>query len=357
MRMNRSRVPGLTLVLFFTVSLFLPLPSLFAFDARTPPGARNVILISWDGVQREHLRELLETKKLPNLARLSANGGLVDIDVVGHQTDTKAGHTQMLTGREPETTGVYSNSRFMPIPEGLSIFEYLQGQFGRDRVATVMLTGKSHHIGSMGPVEARGARNKALSLLREPKGGQKREQLKKFISNLLSKLKNRRAAKTSTNGEPWYLIRDNLTVWDGDLQRDASQVGPLALEYLQRFSAQRLFAFFHFSDPDHAGHGHGENSPEYSDAIVTCDAWLGRILAKLETLGIADRTIVFVTSDHGFDEGKTSHKDAPFVFLATNDPKVTYSGLQRDIVPTILMEMGVDPSKMAPPLPGRSLAR
>lgn len=115
--------------------------------------------------------------------------------------------------------------------------------------------------------------------------------------------------------------------------------------------------FFHLSDPDHAGHKYGENSREYSGAIVAADEWLGRIAAKLKELGVYERTRIYVTSDHGFDEGKTSHSMAPYVFLATNDPAIKGRGDQRDIVPTILSRMGLDISKITPPLPGRLLTQ
>ncbi|MDI7246727.1 MAG: alkaline phosphatase family protein [Bacillota bacterium] len=112
-----------------------------------------------------------------------------------------------------------------------------------------------------------------------------------------------------------------------------------------------------FSDPDHVGHRYGENSSEYSKAIITVDEWLGRIVAKLKDLGIYERTRIYVTSDHGMDEGKTSHAMAPYVFLATNDPGIKTRGDQRDIVPTILSQMGIDLSEITPALPGRLLTQ
>ncbi|MFQ6088305.1 MAG: alkaline phosphatase family protein, partial [Candidatus Methanofastidiosia archaeon] len=81
----------------------------------------SLILLSWDGVQRDHLYELLERGELSNLATLIEEGSIVDIEITDHLTDTKAGHTQMLTGYSPDETGVYSNNIFKPIPEGLTI--------------------------------------------------------------------------------------------------------------------------------------------------------------------------------------------------------------------------------------------
>lgn len=46
----------------------------------------NAILISWDGVQRSLLRELLDAGRLPNLQALAGEGAIVEIDVT-HKTD------------------------------------------------------------------------------------------------------------------------------------------------------------------------------------------------------------------------------------------------------------------------------
>ena len=64
---------------------------------------RNIILIGWDGAQRNHVKECLNRGELPNLERLSSEGALVAIDIL-RVTDTKAGWTEILTGYEPEVT-------------------------------------------------------------------------------------------------------------------------------------------------------------------------------------------------------------------------------------------------------------
>ncbi len=111
---------------------------------------KNAILISWDGIQRAHLKECISRNEMPNLQALIKEGKMVDIDVT-HVTDTKAGHSQMLTGYDPEVTGVFSNGKFKPIPVGYTIFERLESALGKDKIATVMLTGKTHHIGNCAP--------------------------------------------------------------------------------------------------------------------------------------------------------------------------------------------------------------
>jgi hypothetical protein len=286
-----------------------------AFKPGTRPELRNAILISWDGAGGEHVRASLRAGKLPNLARMTrpGAGALVDLEVTGHGTDTKPGHAQMLTGYDSNLTSVYSNTKFGAIPKGYTVFERLQQAFGKS-IVTIMLTGKGPNLGSQ-----------------DPEGG---------------------------SPEPFYLTRPSLTVWDGDLIRPARIVGEHALRHLDRYAGKdRFFLFIHFADVDVGGHYFGEDSPEYDRALVEVDAWLGKILDALDGKGVADRTLVYVSADHGFDKGTKRHSSASHIFLATNDPRVVRAGEQRDIAPTVLAAMGVDLGKITPRLPGKVLSK
>ncbi len=192
------------------------------------------------------------------------------------------------------------------------MFEALQRRFGSDRIATIMITAKTGNLGSSGP-----------DFLRR--------------------------------GQPWHLVRPSLTVWDGDALRDASEVGQLALARLRRFAGQRFFAFLHFGDADRAGHLEGERSGQHAEAIVACDRWLSTIVAELRARAVDRTTMVYVTADHGFDPASRRHRNAPRIFLATDNPAVVRAGNQRDITPTLLAEMGADPAALRPPLAGRPL--
>jgi arylsulfatase A-like enzyme len=135
------------------------------------------------------------------------------------------------------------------------------------------------------------------------------------------------------------------------------KVGSKTLELLEQYKSRPFFFFVHFAEVDHQGHKFGENSKEYNDALISADAWTGKVMQKLAELNLYDKTLIYVTADHGFDEGLNSHHDAPYVFLATNDPKVIRRGTRADITPAILDRFGLDLDKIAPPLDGHSLAR
>ena len=327
----------------------LVLASTTAFNSSTPPRQRSAILISWDGALREHVHDCLKRNQMPSLAQLIKEGRMVDIEVSGHTTDTKSGHAQMLTGYDPNLTGVVSNAHFQPIPRGYSIFERLQQAFGKKNIATIMVTGKAMGLGPGGPkisAEAGApASNPAGASAEDDKRARRVETV-------------RMAGEQNLSGQPFYLVKGSLTAWDGDRPRDARGVGQKALATIDKFGPKgRFFLFVHFGDADASGHQYGEDSQEYNDALVSLDTWLGRIVAQLKADGLYDHTAVYVTSDHGFDVGTTHHTKASHSFLAGNDPQVTSAGEQRDITPTILQALGVDSGTITPALPGKSLAQ
>ncbi len=136
-----------------------------------------------------------------------------------------------------------------------------------------------------------------------------------------------------------------------------SNVGTKAIELLDKYKGKPFFFFVHFAEVDHQGHKFGENSKEYDEALKSGDHWTGKIVEKLKELGLYDKTLIYVTADHGFDEGEKGHRDAPYVFLGTNDPKVIHRGIRVDITPTILDRFGVNLNSIEPKLDGHPLTK
>ena len=89
------------------------------------------------------------------------------------------------------------------------------------------------------------------------------------------------------------------------------------------------------------------------------DALTGDIMAKLEEYDIDEDTLIDITADHGFDEGpgeeNRRHHDAPYIFLATNDPEVMRPGTLLEIAPTVLKRFGLNLGEIDPPLYGSPL--
>jgi len=70
-----------------------------------------------------------------------------------------------------------------------------------------------------------------------------------------------------------------------------------AVEYIVEH--QPTLTFIHLDHVDHAGHGHGWGSPEYVQAVEEADGYVGAVVEAVGRAGMADSTIIIVTSDHG----------------------------------------------------------
>jgi hypothetical protein len=366
-----------TVSLVLTIGVWLGLVCPLGAAVEHP---QNVILIGWDGAQREHVEQCLARKELPSLQRLIDQGKYVKIDVEG-TTDTKAGWSQILTGYYPRVTGVYSNGRFRPVPKGLSIFERLENNFGADRFITVAVIGKRQHCGEINPPQKIRLDKEGKEPVKAKAGKNKKKQADAAAAGNNQKQGQKKAKKGGANaqpgagrklqgviveengvqyrvipGSPYYGMHTALEVWEFGLMED-QKVGSRALELLDKYKDQPFFFFVHFAAVDHSGHKYGENSKQYNDALISNDLWTGKIMDKLQELGLAEKTQIYVTADHGFNEDAKRHSFAPYVFLATNNRAVCRDGRRQDVAPTIYEALGVDATKFEPRLDGISLTQ
>ena len=311
--------------------------------------AKSVVLIGWDGAHREHVYDMLEKNQLPNLKELITEGGIVDINISTGSTHTKPGWAEILTGYRSEAMGIYNNKDYKPIPQGYTIFERLEDYFGKENIVTVFIGGKINNIG------ARGSHKICINCLTRDEVTREKTEWWREDTQAPPRIAGEERIFEEREGEPYFYTKDALDVYETALG-EASNVGPRVLESLEKTKDKLFFSFFHFEEPDELGHKYGENSEEYSQGIVTDDYWLGEIVAKLKKLNLYEKTIIYVVADHGFDEGRKSHNNAPYVFLATNGLQLK-NGDRKDITPTILDVLGIDLSAIEPPLDGESLLR
>ena len=326
----------------------LAAPAVAAEKGEAP---RNVILFGWDGAQRDHVNECLARGELPVLKKLAEEGAYVEIDIEG-VTDTKAGWSQILTGYYPEVTGVYSNGRYQSIPKGSSIGERLEKHFGPENVVTLAVIGKKGHVDADPPRKVR-----VKEAAEKPKAGNEKAAKPKKKKRPQGKIIEEGGVKYRlVPGKPHYHMSQNTDLFENGLVKDA-KVGTRAIELIEKHKDQRFFFFVHFAEVDQSGHGHGENSKEYNDALISNDTWTGKIIDKLKELGLYEKTQIYITADHGFNEDGKGHSFAPYVFLASNDKKVNRNGRRQDVAPTILEAFGLDLGKLEPPLDGISLTK
>jgi len=80
-------------------------------------------------------------------------------------------------------------------------------------------------------------------------------------------------------------FEDRVRTVLGWLQRDDADAPRLATLYMEHV--------------DHAGHGHGPDSPQYAEAIKRADDVIGLLVEGLRQRGLAGSTNIIVVSDHG----------------------------------------------------------
>jgi Sulfatase len=167
----------------------------------------------------------------------------------------------------------------------------------------------------------------------------------------------------------------NLSYLNGSDERPVhdDQTMYWALEFLRK--AKPAFMKIHLQDTGNAGYSsYNETNPSvpwrrniwsegspYRKAAVEADEYLGKFLDELSRLGLRDKTLLFVTADHGqADTGwhPFDADDAWAMPLAVIGPGVRAGqrfdyAEQIDIVPTLCYLMGVKPP---PNADGRILA-
>jgi predicted AlkP superfamily pyrophosphatase or phosphodiesterase len=79
--------------------------------------------------------------------------------------------------------------------------------------------------------------------------------------------------------------------------KGAEQTVDRAVAYIK--DERPTFTFIHLDLVDDAGHTHGHGTPQYYQSVEEADRLIGRVLDGLKQAGIAERTVVLVTSDHG----------------------------------------------------------
>lgn len=272
---------------------------------RVKEAPRHVVLFGWDGVQREHLQELIDRGEVPTLRAIAAEGSLRDGRVNTGATDTGAGWVEILTGYSPTVTGIWRNRSHVAVPEGYTVFERLETAFGADRIVTGAICGKEHYMWYKQPQQ--------------------------FYHN---------AAK-------------HMDFFINGLSRNEA-VAARAIAKFKAYRNQDYFIAVVFAEPDITGHLFGENSWQYDAAIRSVDSYTQRMMEVLQANSTVPPT-VYITTDHGFDEGENNHHHARGVFVAANEPLSPGVFDRKDLGATLLTACGLDPTAYTPVLEGRAL--
>ena len=114
--------------------------------------------------------------------------------------------------------------------------------------------------------------------------------------------------------DPVYVTGD----YDKDNKLDPRPDENVLAKALEQLATKPTFAMIYFDNPDHVGHSIGWETQEYQQKMHTIDEYVGKILAKIEELGMADDTVVLFSSDHGgsgkgHGEARLDHMEAPYI--------------------------------------------
>src|SRR3989344_6498465 len=128
-------------IIIFALATFLLFAGVYFADiSRTGEQSKNVILIGWDGAEREVVYDLLNKGKLPNLRKIINEGSIADSTVKTGVTVTKPGWTEILTGYNAAGLGILNNKAYKSIPAGYTIFERLENYYGANKIFTAFIT-------------------------------------------------------------------------------------------------------------------------------------------------------------------------------------------------------------------------
>jgi arylsulfatase A-like enzyme len=325
----------------------------------------NVILVMVDTLRADHLSCYGGEARTPAICSLAENGGS-RFEAFSHASWTRPSAATLLTSLLPASHGVMSKpSALAPdvvlLPELLQQAGYATGgiaaninlapSFGFDQGYD-----EYHYLA---PDYLAGAQESSSKLILYQIG---------------------RAV--------FFKVKPGLRF--GDFYQDSAVVNEVAFDFLERNRGSRFFLFLHYMDPHdpyfrHPYDGHGiarvanqhptpalvsEMQELYRGEIEYLDASFAKLVDKLRELGLYDRTLIVLTSDHGeefqehggFWHGLTLYDEQVNVPLLVKwagdgprpqgDPEGHLVGLL-DVAPTILGRAGIP---VPPTLQGVDLA-
>jgi len=306
------RIPAVAALLFFSV--------IAGGCSKEPPW--NVLVVSFDTTRADHMACYGHPRaSTPNVDRLAAEGTRFDRAYTSVPI-TLPSHSTIFTGTYPMFHGVRDNGVFVLADRNLTLAEVL--------AEAGYATGAA--VGSF-PLMAKFGVDQGFEFF-DDRVAQRAED---FLGE-----RSLPRARLYFDERPAGLVNEALLPW------------------LRENHDAPFFAWAHYFDP----HQPFEPPPPY-DQLFASDLYLGEIayadeclgvlLDELEALGVADRTLVVLVSDHG--EGLGDHNELTHSILAYNStlrvPMVVKipGGSERvvesrigtvDIVPTVLDLLGIE---------------
>jgi len=243
---------------------FIWLLSLCALVAAFAAPAEHVVIVSIDGGRPD----VILTSDTPNIHALAAEGAYTWWAQTIIPSVTLPSHCSMLTGCQMAKHGISWNDKFRP-------------ETGYVKTSTCFEIAKAAGLGT---------------------------------AMFVGKDKLKHIAKPGTV--------DKFQLVEGG----AVPISVAAARYLKARKPGILFV--HYPDPDSAGHAKGWGSPAHHAAIENCDRGIGVLRQAIAASGVADKTILIVTADHGghlITHGSTDVRDMTIPWVCWG-PKIIKTG-------------------------------
>ncbi len=311
-----------------------PVASLNA-TAGSPSQARVVLVFVLDGLRADAINPV----DTPTLFRLRQEGVHYLNSHAVFPTVTRVNAAAIGTGAYPGTNGIVSN--VMYVPEVNRAHPFSVGDFNHLLTLDTVSGGRLVLVKTLGEQ----LQEHALKLAVVSSGS--------TGTSLLLNPRAIRGVGTLINGyfDPGRLVAFPPAVNKTILERfgpapakgGASDPHLAAVDWtedvLREFVLPELrpdVVFNWVTEPDHMQHAFGAGSPESRQMLHNNDRHIGRILDTLHTQGLAERTDIFVVSDHGFsrvtfainvaqafmEAGLKAALDSDDVVLASSDQAV-----------------------------------
>ena len=238
------------------------------------PERLNVLLVTFDTTRADHIGAYGNSQaRTPNLDSLAAGGVLFE-RAYSSAPITAPSHGTILTGLYPTGHGVRDNGLFVLDESTVTLAEILK-QKGYATAASI----------ASFPLSSRFGLDQGFDL---------------YDDNFTAPYEDFRGSR---------VVQKTRMFFD---ERPAELVNEPLLSWLDDNHKQPFFAWAHYFDP----HLPLEPPPPYDQLFISnpylgeiayADEMLGQLLDHLETLGVADNTVVIVTADHG--EGLGQHNE------------------------------------------------
>ena len=311
----------------------------FACGAPPPDGPPNFVLISLDTLRPDSLGCYGGAQERTPVLDRVCEEGTVYLDAVANAPWTLPSHVSLLTGRYPRNHGVKNVGK--RVPETVPMLQEVLGAAG---YATAAIIGSAKLGGRYGV--DRGFQDRVEH---PPFAGRAApRQIQQAIEWMRAQHRERR---------PFFLFLHNFdahTDYDPGAETRAQLVSPYRGE--QRGAGAQLLALRRAKQPLRPADVRFLREL-YDAGVHDLDADLAPLFAFLRQPGIADETVVFVTSDHGeefYEHGSVLHGvtlyhetlDIPLIAWGRAVPAgERISGLVQlsDLAPTLLELSGLPP--------------